>query len=158
MKRDQLSIFLGLFAGVHLLLVGLSNVFDYASNFAFVQHVSSMDTLFSGESNRWRAVNTPILQHALYVTIILLELVAGALLGVGVFSAWVGRAGALRWMRLGYTFALVLWFGAFLVVGGEWFLMWQSEKWNAQEDAFLLSILYLLLVLQLDHAEKNKHD
>jgi predicted small integral membrane protein len=30
----------------------------------------------------------------------------------------------------------LLWFGGFLVVGGEWFQMWQSKTWNGQEAAF----------------------
>lgn len=28
------------------------------------------------------------------------------------------------------------WFAGFLVVGGEWFQMWQSKTWNGQEAAF----------------------
>ena len=29
-----------------------------------------------------------------------------------------------------------LWFFGFMVVGGEWFQMWQSQTWNGQEAAF----------------------
>jgi predicted small integral membrane protein len=39
---------------------------------------------------------------------------------------------------------------AFLSVGGEWFLMWQSKIWNGQEAAFrmftVVGIVLLLLV------------
>jgi len=31
---------------------------------------------------------------------------------------------------------LVTWLVAFLTIGGEWFLMWQSRAWNGQEAAF----------------------
>jgi len=34
------------------------------------------------------------------------------------------------------TLACLLWFVAFLTVGGEWFLMWQSRTWNSQDAAF----------------------
>jgi predicted small integral membrane protein len=36
----------------------------------------------------------------------------------------------------GLVLGLLLWFGGFLVVGGEWFQMWQSKTWNGQEAAF----------------------
>ena len=34
------------------------------------------------------------------------------------------------------TLSLLMWLVAFLAVGGEWFLMWQSQDWNGQEAAF----------------------
>jgi predicted small integral membrane protein len=43
-----------------------------------------------------------------------------------------------------------MWFVAFLIVGGEWFLMWQSKTWNGQDHAFqmftVVGIVLLLLV------------
>ena len=46
---------------------------------------------------------------------------------------------------------MLLWFAAFISVGGEWFLMWQSKIWNGQEEAFrmfaVFGIVFLLLVL-----------
>ena len=36
----------------------------------------------------------------------------------------------------GLVLGLLLWFGGFLIVGGEWFQMWQSKSWNGQEAAF----------------------
>jgi predicted small integral membrane protein len=43
-----------------------------------------------------------------------------------------------------------MWLVAFLSVGGEWFLMWQSKTWNGQEAAFrmftVVGIVLLLLV------------
>jgi predicted small integral membrane protein len=45
--------------------------------------------------------------------------------------------------------ALLMWLVAFLAVGGEWFLMWQSKSWNGQEAAFrmftMIGIVLLLL-------------
>jgi predicted small integral membrane protein len=41
---------------------------------------------------------------------------------------------------------------AFLSVGGEWFLMWQSKNWNGQDAAFrmftVVGIVLLFLVQQ----------
>jgi predicted small integral membrane protein len=30
----------------------------------------------------------------------------------------------------------LVWFVGFMVIGGEWFAMWQSTTWNGQEAAF----------------------
>ena len=51
------------------------------------------------------------------------------------------------------TLGLLMWLVAFLGVGGEWFLMWQSKTWNGQEAAFrMFTVLgvVLLLVTQPD--------
>jgi predicted small integral membrane protein len=41
----------------------------------------------------------------------------------------------------------VMWLVAFLSVGAEWFLMWQSRTWNGQEAAFrMFAILGIVLI------------
>jgi predicted small integral membrane protein len=48
------------------------------------------------------------------------------------------------------TAGMLLWFVAFLSVGAEWFLMWQSKIWNGQEAAFrMFACEGLLLVVLL---------
>jgi predicted small integral membrane protein len=49
------------------------------------------------------------------------------------------------------TLGCLLWFVAFLTVGGEWFLMWQSRTWNGQDAAFRMfaSIGIILVYLSL---------
>ncbi len=49
--------------------------------------------------------------------------------------------------------SLAMWLVAFLDVGGEWFLMWQSRIWNGQEAAFRMFAvagIVLLVLLQPD--------
>jgi predicted small integral membrane protein len=51
------------------------------------------------------------------------------------------------------TLSMLMWLVAFLSVGAEWFLMWQSQAWNGQEAAFRMFAvvgLVLLIVLQQD--------
>ncbi len=47
-----------------------------------------------------------------------------------------------------------MWLMAFLSVGAEWFLMWQSKDWNGQEAAFRLftvvGIILIFLAVQPD--------
>jgi len=49
--------------------------------------------------------------------------------------------------------SLLMWLFAFLDIGGEWFMMWQSPTWNGQQQAFRMFAivgLVLLLLLQPD--------
>ena len=65
------KVVLVLAAGLYCLLVGYDNIVDYGSNFAFVQHVMSMDTTFPGNAVRdGRAVLDPRLHHLAYAIII----------------------------------------------------------------------------------------
>ena len=45
------------------------------------------------------------------------------------------------------TLSLLMWLVAFLTVGAEWFLMWQSKAWNGQEAAGrMFNVIGLLLI------------
>jgi predicted small integral membrane protein len=58
------------------------------------------------------------------------------------------------------TLALLMWLVAFLTVGGEWFLMWQSKTWNGQEAAFRMFTvigIILLLLAQPDSEVSTSH-
>jgi predicted small integral membrane protein len=50
-----------------------------------------------------------------------------------------------------------MWLVAFLTVGAEWFLMWQSKAWNGQEAAGrMFNVIGLLLIyLALPDAEEQ---
>ena len=155
--------------GFFLLVVVLNNaVFDYPSNYGFVQHVLSMDTLFSGDAQAWRAFRDPVpgshsywLHHAFYWSIIAWEATAGALCFAGARKLWLARHGdaaafnrAKAIAAVGLTVSLLQWFTAFITVGAEWFLMWQSHLWNGQEPAFRMFAvagLVLLILIQPEH-------
>ncbi len=137
-----------------LALVVFNNVTDYGSNFEFVRHVLNMTTTFPGNKGMWRAIDVPLVHHAFYAGIIAWELVAGAILTVGAWRLWQARSGsAAGWQKAkslamaGLTLSILQWFVAFIAVGGEWFLMWQSSQWNGQTAAFrMTAILGLILI------------
>jgi predicted small integral membrane protein len=129
--------------GICALLVGVDNIVDYETNFAFVQHVLSMDTTFPGNKLLWRAIVSEWVHHAAYAFIIASEIAVGALCAAGAWRIFAARhlpavafnrakASAIGGLAAGFT----LYFFGFLVVGGEWFQMWQSQTWNGQEAAF----------------------
>ena len=54
---------------------------------------------------------------------------------------------AKAWMAAGATVGFGVWFFGFMVVGGEYFAMWQSTTWNGQQAAFrfYMAILGVLI-------------
>ena len=124
------------------LLAAVDNVFDYASNFQFVRHVLEMDTTFPGNAGMWRAVRLPILHHVAYALIIVTECAVGVLAGIGALRMAAARHNAQQFRRaklaaiVGLTLGMLLWLLGFEVIAGEWFMMWQSRTWNAQDAAF----------------------
>jgi len=136
-------------------LVAFNNTTDYDSNYQFVRHVLMMDSTFPGNRGMWRAINAAWIHTTFYLGIIVWEM-ANAVLG------WWGALRLLRSLRgsatefqqakgmgvAALTSGLLLWFIAFLTVGGEWFLMWQSKTWNGQDAAFrMFAVEALVLVL-----------
>ena len=137
----------------YALLVAFGNVTDYGSNFAFVQHVMSMDTTFPGNHLMYRAITSPTLHHAGYIAIIAGEGLTGIVLAVAAGRLWAARgdgarfAGAKGVVALGAALAFLIWFVGFLVIAGEWFAMWQSAAWNGQESAFRFVACFLLVTV-----------
>jgi predicted small integral membrane protein len=139
------------------LLVVFNNLTDYNSNAQFVRHVLLMDTTISGNGGMWRSISSPAIDRAFYLLIIAWEIITCGLL------CW-GIAQLLRMLRrpasefnaaksipiLALTLSLLMWLVAFLGVGGEWFLMWQSHTWNGQEEAFrsfaVIGLTFLILL------------
>jgi predicted small integral membrane protein len=137
------KVFMSLAFGLFGLLVALDNLLDYDTNFAFVQHVFSMDTTFPNGRLHERAVLDPVWWHGGYALIILGEAVTGLLFLIGAARMLQAlRAPAARfdseksWSILGATAGFGVWFVGFMLVGGEWFQMWQSPSWNGQTAAF----------------------
>ena len=163
MTARYAKIVLTLSLAAFAFMVTLNNVTDYGSNFAFVRHVLSMDTTFANNAAMYRAITTPVLWHAAYWLIILGEGLTTALLACGAWSLWQARqrdaasfALAKQWVVRGATVGFLVWFFGFMVVGGEWFLMWQSQTWNGQEPAFkfYMAILGVLIFVNQEDNER----
>lgn len=151
---------LALVAGVALFysLVVFNNLTDFDSNYQFVHHVLSMDTTFPGNHGMWRAIPWQGMHLLFYWSIIAWEITTMLLLWWGVARLLrVLRAPASEFNRArqtavaGLTLSLLMWLVAFLSVGGEWFLMWQSQIWNGQDAAarnFTVVGLVFLILMQ----------
>jgi predicted small integral membrane protein len=165
LRFTKLSLVAGL-ALLHFLVV-FNNLSDFDSNYQFVRHVLMMDTTLPGNHGMWRALTSPAFHLAFYLGIIAWELVTT------IFLIWGGLR-LLRALRLpaaefnaaksvalgALTLSLMLWLIAFLTIGGEWFLMWQSHIWNGQEEAFrnfAVVALVLLILMQPDLDIPSSH-
>ncbi len=137
-------------------LIVFNNLTDYDSNYQFVRHTLSMDSTFPGNHGVWRALRQPRVHTAFYLCIICWEAATGVL-------CWWGLARLLGRLRApaalfhqaktvaisGLTLGCMLWLVAFVDIGGEWFLMWQSKTWNGQEAAFRMFVVLAVSLIYL---------
>jgi predicted small integral membrane protein len=121
-----------------------------------------MDTTFPGNHGLWRAVLSPAWHLMFYIGIIAWEIATAILL-------WWGSAVLLSALRMSaeefnrakrvpvmaLTLSLTMWLIAFLAIGGEWFMMWQSHTWNGQEAAFRNFAVVALVLLILFQPETD---
>ena len=140
--------------GLYISLVCFNNVFDYSSNFPFVSMVAKMEDTFSKEKNGWRSINNSFLHHVLFILIVTWELLIAVLVWVGSFkmirklrAPAIEFKNAKNYTSFGLSLGVLLWFIVFIAIGGEWFLMWQSKIWNAQNTAFFLTCSFLLFLI-----------
>jgi predicted small integral membrane protein len=145
-------------------LIVFNNINDYNSNYLFVYHVLNMDSTFPGNMGMWRAVHSTFVYKSFYASIISWEFLTAVL-------CWVGAGLLLRQLRSpaarfnttkkvavgALTLSLLMWFVAFLTIGAEWFLMWQSKTWNGQEAAFRMftTVGIILIYLVMPDAEEQ---
>jgi predicted small integral membrane protein len=148
---------------IYYSLVVLNNLTDYDSNHQFVRHTLMMDTTFPGNHLMWRAIDSPMLHTAFYVSIIAWETLTMALCWWGGFRLLKARRGTVAEFEraksvavAGLTLSLLMWLVAFLAVGGEWFLMWQSKSWNGQEAAFRMFAVVGIVLLLLAQRESDE--
>jgi predicted small integral membrane protein len=157
----RISKALLLFAlGFYYALVVFNNTNDYHSNLTFVHHVLVMDTTFPGNHGMWRAIQSPTIQFLFFASIVCWEIVTGLLLYLGglrlvrnLRSSAATFNAAKRLGVIALTLSLLMWLTAFLSVGNEWFLMWQSKEWSGEMGAdhmFAIAGIILLYVVMPD--------
>lgn len=137
--------------GLYMALVAFGNITDFDTNRPFVQHVLSMDTTnFGAEPGTnldpevmWRAIENRTVQDIVYVGIIAWETACALVLLVASWLWFRSHPHARSLATIGLLMLIVLFFGGFIVVGGEWFQMWKSQAWNGLDPAFRNTVLAL---------------
>ena len=148
---------------IYFTLVVFNNTTDYDSNFQFVRHVLMMDSTFAGNHAMWRAINSPAIHTLFYIGIIAWE-------SLTMILCWLGGITLVRKLKapapafqrgkngaiFGLALGALLWLTAFLTIGGEWFLMWQSQKWNGRDAAFHMFIVIGIVLIFLVQDDETK--
>lgn len=144
--------------GVMAFLVSFGNITDYYSNYYFVEHVMKMDTTFPKNELMYRSIKTDTFFHIAYIFLIGLECIM-------TFCCFYGAKNMIQklkstaqkfheskvWSIYGLMLGIIIWFLGFQVIGGEWFAMWQSDKWNGlgSADRIVTFITLSLIMLMI---------
>jgi predicted small integral membrane protein len=143
-------------------LVSFGNITDYGTNYEFVQHVLSMDTIFPNSTIRYRAITSPGLHTAAYWLVIATEILVALLCWIGAYAmlshmraSAAAFNGSKGWAIAGLALGFLLWQVGFMTIGGEWFGMWMSHEWNGIDDAFhfVMIIIAVLIFVTMPDGE-----
>jgi Predicted small integral membrane protein len=154
--RTVTSVFVLMVASYYL-VVAFDNITNptnpNGSNWPFVQGVLSGDGVPADSGFEWRFIDATWFQAASYVGIMAMESITGivlliaGVLGVRGASSPVRWATAQRWTYFGGLAGLAVFFFSFMVVGGNWFIMYLNSTWNGLEPAFQNSVVTLAMLL-----------
>jgi predicted small integral membrane protein len=149
-----------LMAAAYYLVVAFDNITNptnpTGSNWPFVEGVLSGEGTPPDNGFEWRFIDATWFHVLVYIGIIAGEALAGILLVIGgiagirrsaTASSWESGQ---RWTLIGGAVGLLVFFFGFIVVGGNWFVMYENSTWNGLEPAFqntVTTMLALLLVL-----------
>ena len=139
-------------------LVAFDNLIDFTSNLPAVQHVLSMDTTFHAKILMRRAIISPSIQLGAYYVIIAWELLTAIICWIGCFrllfnintnDTEFNKSKTVAF--IGLFLGFILYMVGFIIIGNEWFCMWQSPHWNAQTTAglYVSMIMFVMIFLGL---------
>lgn len=156
MARVATSIFV-LMVSLYYLVVGFDNITNptnpNASNWPFVEGVLSGDGVPADSGFQWRFIDATWFDAIAYIGLMTAETVTGILLLIAAVKGLRGAADAERWglaqkwTYAGGTLGLAVFFLGFIVIGGNWFIMYLNSKWNGMEPAFQNSVMTTLMLV-----------
>jgi predicted small integral membrane protein len=140
--------------GVYFMLVVFGNLTDYGTNFQFVKHVLSMDSIPPNPHVASRAIKSEALYHLAYLVITAWEALAGLLCIWGAMRMAIHLKSrdfneAKTHAIAGLWIGMLLWSLAFITIGGEWFMMWESTTWSGELAALRMFTLNSIALLFL---------
>ena len=87
-----------------------------------------------------------------------LQFAAKPLLFIGLASGAFNQA--KNFAIVGLTLGFLLWHVGFMVIGGEWFGMWESQHWNGVPSAFrfLMTCIAVLIFVAMPDQELDQRE
>jgi len=150
------SLFI-LMVAAYYLVVGFDNITNptnpNASNWPFVKGVLSGDGVPADSGFEWRFIDATWFQAASYIAVMACETLTGILLFIAGILGLRTSASSGRWNHaqkltfLGGFLGLAVFFFGFMVVGGNWFIMYLNSKWNGLTPAFQNSVMTITMLI-----------
>ena len=149
-------------------LVAFGNLTDYDTNFVFVQHVLSMDTIYPSST-----INVPGDHQSRTAPRRLRRsssrrkrprpCCVGSARSCSCVTSAPGRPYSIESKALaivGLTLGFLVWQVGFMSIGGEWFGMWQSQQWNGVPSAFrfLMTIIAVLIFVAMPDQDLDRRE
>ena len=141
----------------YYLLVGFDNITNptnpAVSNWPFVRGVMSGEGVPPDNGIAWRFIDATWLQACAYIMVMVLETLTGILLLVAGVKGLRTSVNSARWREAqvltfaGGALGLLLFFFGFIVIGGNWFIMYLNSEWNGMEPAFQISMLTMGMLI-----------
>jgi predicted small integral membrane protein len=149
------------FVGLMSLLYGLQNIVNLDAAFGAVSYVLRMTDHAVYPASLGPAITSPVLTWIALGSIIAGEIAAGLIALKGAWNLWVARRTPGDAFNASKTLAIVgcgigviVWMGAFFVVGGAYFQMWQTQvggaSFNGAFQYFMACFVVLLFVHMRD--------
>ena len=107
------------------------------------------------------ALENPVFVWAALAAIVLAEFTVGCLAAKGAWDLWAARQApgaefnaAKTYALLGSGLGIIIWFGFFIVIGGAYFAMWQTEIGKGSlEGALQLGVVCGIIFLIVNTAD-----
>jgi predicted small integral membrane protein len=138
----------------YCVLAAFGNITDYSTNFFAVEHILMMKDIFPHSSITYRAINSPVLHHAAYITIISFETLTALFCAIGAWKLFRVRNSSTavfnqtkNWAVAGLTLGFLTWQVLFMSVGGEWFGLWMSTMLKGAITAAFQIFMTILVVM-----------
>lgn len=139
---------------VFFALSGLGNVAAYHEGWLMIHTTLTMKGLPAHAGAHWRAIESPLLSHIIFVLIYLSEFTISFCAFIATIKLWIARnaneeifqqAKSAAFITIGLTISLT--FFGFLCIACQWFRMWMSTGYNGQSVFFQLTILYSVILV-----------
>lgn len=135
-------------------LTFLTNVTNAQDAYAAVAMALGMESTFGWEGLTWRAIDTPALAWMAFAIIVLMEGVVALLGFIGAWTIFAAREAtaerfheAKRPGLAACAVGMILWNGGFIVIGGEWFALWQTGDFNPVPAAFRFATMLAAIAI-----------
>ena len=155
------KIFLLLFYACYMLLAFLNNLANPEHNHEMVTQVLEMNNIFLENRNSWRAIRSTHIHNIFFYFIMIVEFCSFLLCLFGSINMFRNVKNSNSKFNDSKSFAILglllgafLWFFAFIIIGGEWFMMWQSSDWNGVPVAFRNTAITLLLMIYITNKDE----